>query len=192
MSKELRAWQTVAKRAVLDCGKFLKVESHTVGLPDGRIIPDWPWIIAPDAAIVLAVTGDSRFLCFRQTKYAVDGATLAPVGGMLEPDEPPQVAAQRELLEETGYAAPEWINLGSYICDPNRGAGMRYLFLALGAEQIAQADSDDLEDQELLLLSRDEIEAALRAGEFKVVAWAAVVAMALNYLHGTSEVFRDL
>ena len=186
MSKELRVWETVAKRPILDCGKFLKVESHTVGLPDGRVIPDWPWIIAPNAAIVLAVTDNGRFLCFRQTKYAVDGATLAPVGGMLEPGEPPINAAKRELLEETGYAAAEWIDLGSYVLDPNRGVATMHLFLALDANQVAQPDSDDLEDQELLLLSRDEIEAALRAGEFKVVAWAAVVAMALNYMDSTA------
>ena len=43
--------------------------------------------------------------------------------------------------------------------------------------------SDDLEDQELLLLSRAEIESALREGAFKVLAWSAVVAMALNYIY---------
>jgi hypothetical protein len=45
---------------------------------------------------------------------------------------------------------------------------------------VAQPNSDDLEEQELLLLSRAEIESALREGAFKVVAWSAVVAMALN------------
>ena len=55
-----------------------------------------------------------------------------------------------------------------------------HLFLALNARRVAEPDSDDLEDQELLLLSRAEIEHALREGAFKVVAWSAVVAMALN------------
>ena len=183
---DIRAWETVSRGTVLDCGKFLKVERHIVRLPDGRIIPDWTWVIAPDAAIVLAVTGSGRFVCFRQTKYAVEGTTLAPVGGMLEPGEPPLAAAKRELLEETGYAAPEWIDLGSYILDPNRGVATMHLFLALGAKQVSQPDSDDLEDQQLLLLTRDEIETALRAGEFKVVAWSAVVAMALNYMDGSA------
>lgn len=178
----LRLWETISTETIIDCGRFLKVERHAVRLPDGRVIPDWTWVIAPDAAIVLAVTDDGRFLCFRQTKYAVDGATLAPVGGMLEPDEAPLVAAKRELLEETGYEAPQWIGLGRYVLDPNRGVGTMHLFLALGARPVAQPDSDDLEDQELLLLSRGEVETALRAGEFKVVAWAAVVAMALHFL----------
>jgi hypothetical protein len=52
----------------------------------------------------------------------------------------------------------------------------------LNAKKVAEPDSDDLEDQELLSLSRLEIEKALQAGEFKVLAWSAVVALALNYL----------
>ena len=180
--KELRAWETVSRKTILHHSKFLTVESHTVKLPDGQIIPDWAWLIIPSAAIVLAVNTDHKFLCFRQTKYAVEGTTLAPVGGMLEPNEIPLDAAKRELLEETGYEGSEWVDLGSHILDPNRGIATTHLFLALNAKQVSTPNSDDLEDQELLFLTRSELENALQAGEFKILAWSAVVAMSLNYL----------
>ena len=151
-------------------------------LPDGRVITDWPWLVIPDAVIVLAVTRDEKFLCFRQIKYAVKGETLAPVGGMLEPDEAPLDAAKRELLEEMGCEASEWIGLGSHILDPNRGIATVHLFLALKARKAAEPDSDDLEDQELIILDRHEIEEAYRAGEFNILSWSAVVAMSLYYL----------
>ena len=183
IKKELRAWETISRKTILRFNKFLTVESHAIKLPDGQIIPDWPWLIIPNAAIVLAVTEDKKFLCFRQTKYAVDGTSLAPVGGMLEPNETSLDAAKRELLEEVGYEASDWINLGSYILDPNRGIATMYLFLALNAKQVAKPNSDDLEDQVLLFLSRNEIENALKKGEFKILAWSAVVSMALNYLN---------
>jgi len=185
--KELRVWETVSRKTILRHSKFLTVESHIVKLPDGQIIPDWAWLIIPSAAIVLAVTTDNKFLCFRQTKYAVEGTSLAPVGGMLEPNEKPLDAAKRELLEEMGYEASEWINLGSHILDPNRGIATMHLFLALNAKQVAKPNSDDLEDQELLLLTRSELENALKTGEFKILAWSAVVAMSLNYLNTTHE-----
>ena len=137
-------------------------------------------MITPDYACVVAVTPDERYLLFRQVKYAVEGTTLAPTGGYLEPGEASLDAAKRELLEETGYAASEWIDLGRYAVDSNRGAGRAYLYLALGARRVAEPDADDLEEQELLLLSRAEVEAALDAGAFKVVAWTAGVALALR------------
>jgi 8-oxo-dGTP pyrophosphatase MutT (NUDIX family) len=182
-SNQLRAWETVSKETILDHGKFLKVEKHVVKLPDGSLIPDWSWVIIPDAAIVLAVTEAEEFLCFRQTKYAIEGTTLAPVGGMLEPHETPLEAARRELREEMGYASENWVNLGSYWLDPNRGIASMHLFLALNARKVAEPNSDDLEDQEVVLLNRKRIEQALRTGEFKVVAWSAAVALSLNYLY---------
>jgi 8-oxo-dGTP pyrophosphatase MutT (NUDIX family) len=185
--KELRVWETVSRKTILNYSKFLTVESHTVKLPDGEIIHDWAWLIIPSAAIVLAVTDDNKFLCFRQTKYALEGTSLAPVGGMLEPNETPLDAAKRELLEEMGYEASDWVNLGSHILDPNRGIATMHLFLALNAKRVAEPNSDDLEDQELLFLSRNEIENALQAGEFKILAWSAVVAMSLNHLYASEN-----
>jgi ADP-ribose pyrophosphatase len=181
-AKELRAWETLSRKTTLHPSKFLTVESHTVKLPDGRVIPDWPWIIIPNAAIVLPMTDEGCFLCFRQVKYAIQGPSLAPVGGMIEAHERPLQAAKRELLEEMGCRASERVNLGTYLLDPNRGIASMHLFLARGAHKVSEPHSDDLEDQELVPLSRAELENALRAGEFKVLSWTAVVSLALNYL----------
>ncbi|MBN1261698.1 MAG: NUDIX hydrolase [Anaerolineae bacterium] len=175
-------WKTLARRVIFYHSRFLTVEGHTVQLPNGRVIADWPWVITPDFVNVVAVTVEGAFLCFRQTKYAVDGTTLAVVGGYLEPGEVPLAAAQRELLEETGYSAPSWRALGSFPVDGNRGAGIAHFFLAQGAQRSAEIDADDLEEQELLLLTRPEAEAALTAGEFKLLPWAAVMALALRHL----------
>ncbi|MCP4538549.1 MAG: NUDIX hydrolase [Chloroflexi bacterium] len=178
----MQPWKTLSRRTILDHSKFLVVESHTVELPDGRVISDWPWVITPDYVNILVVTQNNEFLCFRQTKYSVEGTSLAPVGGLLEPDEDPLDAAQRELLEETGYQASEWTSLGHYGVDGNRGAGTAHFFLARGAHRVSEPDADDLEEQELLLLTRSEIEAAIADSEFKSLPWAAVVALGLLHL----------
>jgi ADP-ribose pyrophosphatase len=178
----MQPWKTLSRRTILNHSEFLIVEYHTVELPDGRVIRDWPWLITPDYVNVMAMTEDGRFLCFRQTKYAVEGTSLAPVGGYLEPDEEPLAAAQRELLEETGYQATDWIDLGRYGVDGNRGAGTAYLFLARGAHRVAEARPDDLEEQHLICLNRSELEAALAAGEFKLLSWVTVVALTLGFV----------
>jgi len=176
----MKAWKTLSRELILDHSQYLRVEDHTVQLPDGRIIHNWPWVITPDYTNTVAVTPDGRYLCFRQPKYSVEGISLAPVGGYREPDEDPLLSAQRELLEETGYAAPEWIDLGHYPVEGNRGVGTAHFYLALGAHQVAERDADDLEEQELLLLSRDEMVAALDAGQFKLLPWVAIVTLALR------------
>ncbi len=177
----MKTWKTLHRTTAFHHSKWLTVENHTIELPDGKVLHDWPWIISPDYINVVAVTEDGKFLCFRQPKYGYQGISLAPVGGYLEPGEDPLLAAQRELREETGYEAPDWKSLGQYAVDGNHGAGKAHLFLARGAHHVTEPSSDDLEEQELLLLSRGEVEEALRKGEFKVVSWAANVAMALLF-----------
>lgn len=178
----MQPWKTLARQTILNHSSWLAVEDHTVELPNGRVIPHWPWIITPDYVNVVAVTESGEFLCFRQTKYGVEGTSLAPVGGYIELNEDPLVAAKRELLEETGHAASEWIGLGSYRVDANRGGGIGHLYLARNAARVQAIDADDLEEMELLPLSREQVETALRNGEFKVLAWAASLALALLYL----------
>jgi ADP-ribose pyrophosphatase len=175
----LRLWTTLRRLPVLDRGKYLHVEDHTVLLPDGREISPWPWLVMPDYVNVAAVTRDGGYLCFRQTKYAVDGTTLAPVGGYIDPGEEPLAAAQRELLEETGYHSSDWSSLGTYVVDGNRGGGRAHLWLARNAEYVRTPASDDLEDHELLTLSRSEIVQAVQDGQFKVLGWTSVMACAL-------------
>lgn len=180
----MQSWETLDREEILRVGdgRFLVVERHRIGLPDGTQIDDWPWVITPDFINVVVETTDARYLVFRQTKYAIDGTALAIVGGYLEPNEDPLLAARRELLEETGYVAPDWLHLGSYPVDGNRGAGTAHLYLARGAEWHRPIDADDLEEQELLMLTRTELQTALAAGEFKVLPWAAAVALALPHL----------
>lgn len=178
----MQRWKTLSRRTLVQCGKYLTVESHTVELPDGRVIEDWAYVISPDYINVVPVTADGQWLCFRQTKYALEGPSLAPVGGYMEPGEDPLCAAQRELREEMGYEAVEWVPLGSYRVGANRGIATGHLFLALGARYVAEPKSDDLEEQELLYLSQPEVEEALSRGEFQALSWAANVALALHHL----------
>ena len=178
----MKPWKTKTRQTILDRSPWLLVEDHTVELPDGRLIPDWPWIITPDYVNVVAVTEEKRFLCFRQVKYGVEGTTLGIVGGFIEKGEEPIQAARRELLEETGYESTEWIPLGSYRVDPNRGVAMGHLYLARQARYVTPQHTDDLEEQELILLTRSQMESALEGGDFKVLSWATSIAFALRQL----------
>ena len=176
-------WKTLSRSQVLSFGKWLQVEDRTIETPDGQKIEHWPWVTTPDYVNILAIDEQGRFLVFRQGKYGLEGQSLAPVGGYIEPGEEPLAAAKRELREETGYEAPEWQHLGHFLVDPNRGVAWGDLFLARQARQVADPDADDLEEQHLLLLEHKELAQALREGQFQVLAWAASIAFALIYLN---------
>jgi ADP-ribose pyrophosphatase len=172
-------WIVKNKRQVLQQGKFLTVEYHSLELPNGMQIDEWSWVITPDFVNVVVVDEAGQFLVFRQGKYAYEGDSIAPVGGYIETGEDPLDAAKREVLEEMGYASDNWYSLGQWITDANRGVGTAYAFLALGAKKVQERDADDLEEQTLLSLSRAEIEKALFNGGVKVLSWQNNFLMAL-------------
>jgi len=179
----LKNWKTHSKSTALDCGKFLKVEFHHVEFHGGKSIPEWPWVITPDFINVVVQREEGDFLIYRQSKYAIEGDSLAIVGGYLEPGENPLDAAKRELMEETGFEAPNWVSLGSYAVDANRGCGNGHFYLATGARRVADPYADDLETYEIDFISKTDLTKAMMAGEFKTLTWAAAVALSIPHLN---------
>ena len=186
----MNGWKTLTSQTAYSAGKWLKVEDRTVVTPGGETIEHWAWVTSPNYINVFPVMEDGRALLFRQGKYGLEGDSLAPVGGYIEEGEEPLAAAVRELREETGCEAREWVDLGRYIVDPNRGIAWGSLYLALGARKVTERSAFDLEEQEPVLLTVEEVEAALLAGRFRVLAWASCAAFALMRMKTRAQTGR--
>lgn len=177
----MKLWKTLSKQIVFERSPWIKLEEHQIELPDGKVIDGWIWIDTPEFIVVVAVDQQDRFLVFEQTKYASPGITLAPVGGYIQEGEKPLAAAKRELLEETGFEAEDWISLGSFMTDANRGNGNGHYYLAKNAQETDQiALSDDLEEQRLRFFTAAELQKALDLNQVKIITWQAGFSMALQ------------
>ena len=89
---------------------------------------------------------------------------------------------KRELLEETGYIADQWQSLGALWGNSTRGCGTYHLFYASGAHQIQEPDSGDLEELELLLWTRAQVEKAIDQGQAKSLGMMTIILMGLRWL----------
>ena len=92
-------------------GGMLTVNEDEVRLPDGSTALR-EYVMHPGAAIILPLFDDGSVLLERQFRYSVGQHFYELPAGKLEPDEPALETAKRELLEETGYVAAEWRELG--------------------------------------------------------------------------------
>ncbi len=52
----MQPWKTVKRETAFHHSKWLTVENHTIDLPDGKRLTEWPWIITPDFINVIAIT----------------------------------------------------------------------------------------------------------------------------------------
>src|SRR5216683_2840432 len=63
-------------------------------------------------ASVLALTDDNYVYLVKEYKYGIGRESLELVSGAMEDRESPLLAAKRELREELGLKATEWVDLG--------------------------------------------------------------------------------
>jgi len=128
--KALRETQTASEQ-IFD-GLILDVRRDTVALPDGA--PAFREIIRHIGAVcVIPVTEDGKVVVERQYRYPIDRViTEIPAGKLDSKGENRLEAAKRELREETGYTADEWISLGDFHPAPAYSDEYISMYLARG------------------------------------------------------------
>ena len=91
------------KRELVANGAIIDYYQDTMQIPNGNVVK-WDLIDHKGAAAVVAVREDGKLLMVRQYRNALERETIEiPAGGLNGREEPTDVAAMRELKEETGY-----------------------------------------------------------------------------------------
>ncbi len=182
MQNRATHWEILDERYVYKAPPWIQVSVQQVRLPDGQIIDDYHQIQLPEYVVVFAQTSAGDVIVERAYKHGAGKVCLNLPAGLIEAGETPLETAQRELLEETGYVSDEWRPLGSFVQHGNYGCGKAHLFAAKSARRVAQADSGDLGEAEILLLRPAEIVNAFKTGQVALLGIATAFALATNPL----------
>lgn len=140
-------------------GKLISVRVDTVGLPSGRTATR-EIVEHPGAVGILPWDGE-RLALVRQWRHPTGLEMLEIPAGTLETGETPRATAERELAEECGLAADEWVQGPSFFTAPGFCTERLTLFLATGLHETMVEAPDDEE----LELSRLPLRAAVDAVE---------------------------
>lgn len=174
----MKPWTTLDRRVEFSGGPIREIVRETVQLPDGRIIPDFYTARMGDYALVYAVTTEGKVLVLRQYKHGLGRVCLTFPGGYVAPGEDPAVAAERELLEETGYRGGKLTSLGSFVTNANQGCNTAHLFRIDGCQRECDPDSGDLEEMELTQFEPVELLGPSRFAEMGVLSYVTLVLLA--------------
>ena len=180
--KPLLPWETLSAEEIYAAAPWIKLSVQRLRLPDGRVVDDYHQITLQDCVLIFASTGDGKIIMERQYRHGVGKVTLALPSGTVEVDEEPLAAAQRELLEETGYKSKIWQSLGSFSMHGNYGCGRAHLFKASDAHRFTEPESGDLEDMEIVTMTLDEIAQAVQESDIGLLGTMATIALATNPL----------
>ena len=170
-------WETVESDELL-ASPIFRIDRVRRRHPDG-LEGEFFAMDLPDWVNVVALTEDDEVVLVRQYRHGTDEITLEIPGGNVDPGESPREAAERELREETGYAAEEWHTIGRVEPNPAFMDNVCDTLLAVGAERVGEPNPDVHEEFEILSVPRPEFHAKIRSGEIR---HALVVAAAYHLL----------
>ena len=157
-------WRRTDAERVQRCGIFSLDRVRFEPPEGGEARPFWV-LDLPEWINVIALTADDHVPMVRQYRFGIESLTLEIPGGMCDAEEDPLIAARRELLEETGYEADEWSELGWVHPNPPLQNNRCHTFLARGARRVGEPQPDIDERIEQVLVPLSEIPQKMADGE---------------------------
>ncbi len=128
--KELSKWIILKSTMVFE-HHWCKVRQDEIKLPNGKVIDDYFLTLRPDVALILPITSNQEIIFVRQYRHGAGEILLELPAGTFNPDEEsPQVAAIRELKEETGYITEQITPLSILYDNPVKDTNKVHLFIA--------------------------------------------------------------
>lgn len=121
-------------------------------------------IEANDWMNVIPITDDGKIVFVHQYRHGTEEVSLEIPGGVVDDGESPMETAHRELLEETGYAADDMVQLGVVTANPAIQNNRCYTFLATGVRRVREPDLDDMEEIAVELIDPADVPALIAGG----------------------------
>ena len=125
-------------------------------MPNGNIKDEYYVLEYPTWVNMVAITEDNQVIFVKQYRHGAGQIMVELPAGVVEENEDPEIAARRELLEETGYAFDDI----SYVCElyanPATSGNLTYTYLLTGGRKVQEQELDPSEDIDMVLMDLED------------------------------------
>jgi ADP-ribose pyrophosphatase len=172
--------ETLISSETIASGGMLTVKRDQVRLPTGNT-SQREYVVHPGAVAVVPLLANGNVILEKQFRYPLHQVFIELPAGKIDAGEDILVTGQRELLEETGYSAGEWIKLGEIHPCIGYSNEVIHLYLARGLLQGAHHRDED-ESLEVFEASFADCLGMIERGEITDAKTIAALHMAEKYL----------
>ncbi|MGK7890851.1 MAG: NUDIX hydrolase [Leptolyngbyaceae cyanobacterium] len=166
-------WKTLKSQVVFSHLRLTLLEDE-VELPNGYRTTYLKKAPGPGSVTIIAERSDGKILMQKEYSYPPQKRLYQFPGGKIEPQESPENAAVRELIEESDLKANQIQEIGKYLPDNRRSAAYMYVFHAHDLSPM-KGDRDPEEYIESFWFEPDDLNQMIRTGEIEnchiLAAW---------------------
>lgn len=179
-------WKTLST-SYISRHQYFTARQDKCEMPDGQIVDPYFVVELPESVCAMAVTENNEVLLAKQYRHPISETILEIPGGFTDEGETVEMAIERELLEETGYAFTKFDYLGKIAANPGALNNYTHLFLARGGRKVSSQSLDHNEAIEVLKVPLAEMRRMLQQNEIKQALHLACVFYAFQKLDEESR-----
>ncbi len=151
----MEKWKTIDSKYIIQ-RPWATLRVDKLEMPNGNIKEEYYVLEYPTWVNMVALTEDKQIIFVKQYRHGAGKIMVELPAGVVEDNEDPEIAARRELLEETGYAFDDI----SYVCElfanPATSGNITYTYLLTGGRKVQEQELDPSEDIEVVLMDLQE------------------------------------
>ncbi|MBD3360906.1 NUDIX domain-containing protein [Candidatus Peregrinibacteria bacterium] len=175
--------EIIKSETILD-NEFFKITKDSYRKKNGSIVKSYYTIHRPEVAVICAITKKNEIILIRQYRHPVKNIDLELPAGYIENHENNiRLAAERELLEETGYAVEKMIKIQTSYASAGLMSNKINFFIGFNAKKIKKPELDESEEiMEVFATAWDKTIELLEKEEIKDMASVTGILLAKRYL----------
>ncbi|MDR1256087.1 MAG: NUDIX hydrolase [Puniceicoccales bacterium] len=166
LDAEVPAWEKLWQKPVYEhefCTLYESKFRHPIDGREGIFLTN----DTCDSVQIVAETIEKKFLLVQQFRFGNEKLSLELPAGRMERGEDIIACAERELLEETGYAGQNAKIIGTLYNSPAIQQNRTYVVHVAECRRTSPTNFDEMEELATLIISRDGLINLIKSGKIE-------------------------
>jgi ADP-ribose pyrophosphatase len=176
-----KKWKLLSRKKVYDGSPYINIFVDKVELPDGKIIDDYHRIEVNNAVMLLIENDSGELLVYEEYRHGINDVSYTFPAGGIEENESFEETTKREIMEELGYIFDSHKLIKKYIVSGSYMFSELNMILIKGIKKISEPKNKDVENPEIIWLSKRKVKEAIYNNGFQGLTYATAALLWLTY-----------